>query len=405
LITDSALGRTRPLYFLHIPKTGGTSLTDALLRRFEPEQVILHENGNFTLEDLAEMDRPLAGPLFISGHPGPGVLRALQSRCDIITLLRDPRSQAVSHYLHVLADPGNQLYDTAAVQSFSDFLRETEGAVDFQARTIREALATVTGAELKMPSLATILAFLDSAAFVGVTDRPELNSEVLSALMEADGPIELPCLRTASDRGISAATIRALELEYDSLRDDPRVAAEMAIEARVHARAVACLEAFAAGLRAPRGTTGFIAPWRFLDREGPLRGVAPRRPARNGENHIVYGPFERLPRGHFEATFHLDVEGADRGRILVEVATNRGPVLHRRWRQLRAGRLEAGLTLRFFNPDPENLLEYRVRAQDCPTGVLVFRGVTVGPSDALRTWPSRLIAAADRLRQRLNGRA
>src|ERR1700758_2111911 len=90
-----------PLYFLHIAKTGGTSLTAALKAFYRADEVV-SDAGNISVDFIKTQEHRLTATAFIHGHAHHEVMTYLVDRVRAITLLRDPKSQAVSNYLHVL---------------------------------------------------------------------------------------------------------------------------------------------------------------------------------------------------------------------------------------------------------------------------------------------------------------
>ena len=102
--TEEAL----PLYFLHIAKTGGTSLTAALKAFYRAENVI-SDAGNISVDFIRGQEHRLQAPVFIHGHAQHGVMSHLMGRVRAITFLRDPPAQAVSNYLHLARDLDNPL--------------------------------------------------------------------------------------------------------------------------------------------------------------------------------------------------------------------------------------------------------------------------------------------------------
>lgn len=85
------------IYFMHIPKTAGTSLADLIRMAYPAEQCINAYNpGELTALSRAEINRYHC---FI-GHYGTGLFSLLDREVPCITLLRDPFEQAVSHIRH-----------------------------------------------------------------------------------------------------------------------------------------------------------------------------------------------------------------------------------------------------------------------------------------------------------------
>lgn len=86
----------RPLWFLHIPKTAGTSLRDMLCQRFAPEEVM-----GLPLEDAGRLKQKIAtahGYRFVHGHVPYAAVDYFQKCPFIFTVLRDPVDRAVSSF-------------------------------------------------------------------------------------------------------------------------------------------------------------------------------------------------------------------------------------------------------------------------------------------------------------------
>ena len=407
------IGRDRPLCFLHIAKTGGTSLTDAIGRLYPPGSTF-SEAGNLSVEYLQGLGERLNGQVFLAGHAGPGVAEFLKGRADIITLLRQPADQAVSNYLHVLSDPENPLHGAAIDRSFADFLRGHSHQIDYQTRALCVALSADPARmdQIRTRRLEELLGFLDSLAFAGVVERAEACGEVLTQLLESDRPIALACLNPAILRGVSTRTLGRLRREYETLCDDPELAPIFMREARVHARAASILDRLEQrearrqqpARRSPSGR--FVSARRFSTSSGRFVGPAIIANLHETSAHLVHGPEDRLPTGHHRVEFHVRLRDCDgSGRIEIEALANRRLSLGRRWlsvTDLASSRLRK---LDFAITDPSDVMEFRVRARYFATGVLVFEGVTVRRSTIWRTWPSMVRRWIWRFRLRMSGGA
>jgi hypothetical protein len=86
------------LYFWHVPKTGGTSLTEMLQRHFAP----LEFCSGLHLGELYRMSNyRLRSFRVIAGHFGPIVPQLLADvQLTTATVIREPVSQIASHYMH-----------------------------------------------------------------------------------------------------------------------------------------------------------------------------------------------------------------------------------------------------------------------------------------------------------------
>ncbi|EAQ81565.1 hypothetical protein DSM3645_28327 [Blastopirellula marina DSM 3645] len=103
--------KKRPLYFLHINKTAGTTVTAAFgecMRRKGVEQYLLRERicGPQEFEGLRSLpaDRIDSYSLY-RGHFGLLLPQIIQRPCRIVTILRDPVRRIVSHYHHIKRSP------------------------------------------------------------------------------------------------------------------------------------------------------------------------------------------------------------------------------------------------------------------------------------------------------------
>jgi hypothetical protein len=181
----------RPLYFLHIPKTGGSSLRAFLRAQFAPEAII-QQGGEWVyhLDQLRHLGlERAAGFRLIQGHLGYLPMNALSVRPVGITVLREPLARSLSHLRHIQRSPGHWYYRDRPypAPSLAEML-EDERLVgllrDFQARSLAlDPPMTGPNAPDRMGAFLAdtpgpgeselwerALARLDAIAFVGVTE-------------------------------------------------------------------------------------------------------------------------------------------------------------------------------------------------------------------------------------------
>lgn len=108
----------RMVYFLHIPKTSGTSLHQSFQRACGVESV----SPQLLWDDLVGGTyQPSERTRVITGHFGGFLPLWLKQWPRIITILRDPMARAVSHINHVQRDPGHPLHTLSAGLSVSQY--------------------------------------------------------------------------------------------------------------------------------------------------------------------------------------------------------------------------------------------------------------------------------------------
>ncbi len=127
------------LYFLHIPKTAGTSVTKWLTDRLDSGSICPAKNW-----DQLVMIGPqeLTKYRVFAGHFGIDLEPFLQRKMTTATLLRDPLKRTISHYRHVRRDIEHPLHQRVLDQSFEMFVMDKANwpMIDnFQARYLVSA--------------------------------------------------------------------------------------------------------------------------------------------------------------------------------------------------------------------------------------------------------------------------
>lgn len=124
----------RRVYFLHIMKTGGTSLAEGL-RILLPDELCL--TGLF-LDHLVLIPRPiLRNAALISGHLPYETLDVLPRPITVCTIIRDPVERTLSHYWHLKQDPGlGSQHSNLSLEEFLESDRWGTLARNYQARQL-----------------------------------------------------------------------------------------------------------------------------------------------------------------------------------------------------------------------------------------------------------------------------
>jgi hypothetical protein len=215
----------KPCYFLHIPKTAGTSLISLLTSQFPAEQTC---PAQLWSRLLAIPRRDLARYRLFVGHFYHYFLDYLGRPATAFTFLRDPVERALSHYEHILRDSHHYLHDKVKQQgSFLAFLHDPQTlpmVANFQTRALGVDLdpvkyhARLRESELRdrvlesqlesiLPPeaeherlLRRALARLDNLAFVGVVEHFGQSVEQLFDTLGWQLPEAIPCLNVSSNK-------------------------------------------------------------------------------------------------------------------------------------------------------------------------------------------------------------
>lgn len=137
-----------PIYFFHNPKTAGASLNFLLESVFRPEEICRPHLWH----DLLAVDRSsLGGFRLFRGHFYQGLSKFLRSPTRDFLFLRNPLERALSHYGHVIRDPGHYLHVKALqLGSLEAYLLDPETrqtVSNFQARSLVNEFNPVALAE------------------------------------------------------------------------------------------------------------------------------------------------------------------------------------------------------------------------------------------------------------------
>ncbi len=105
------------LFFLHIPKCAGTTLTKEIIKRkFKPHELIIfyNEGTEVLIEKLKGMPQKEQEKIkCIAGHFAFGIHNYYTARpFTYITLLRNPIERVISHYYYVLRKKDHYLHKT-----------------------------------------------------------------------------------------------------------------------------------------------------------------------------------------------------------------------------------------------------------------------------------------------------
>lgn len=170
---------SKPVVFVHIPKTAGTTMR-TVLRRLYPDGHRVHIRA-FTQDALETKSGRAIGTralerTCIFGHMVFGVHRYADQAVDYLSMVRDPVNRVLSDYYYVLQTPWHECYDPVVTQHYT--LRDyvTSGVTTY---TDNIQVRMLSGEGKAVPYGACTAAMLERAktniddrfAVVGVTER------------------------------------------------------------------------------------------------------------------------------------------------------------------------------------------------------------------------------------------
>jgi hypothetical protein len=115
-----------PPIFLHIPKTAGTSLREALVGVYGEDRCLFIYEHEFEQDpdDLAAMQGAASQAAMVYGHMSHGVHRALGLEARYLAVVREPVGRVVSFFRHQARDPASEHFEAIADgMTMTDLLR------------------------------------------------------------------------------------------------------------------------------------------------------------------------------------------------------------------------------------------------------------------------------------------
>lgn len=201
-----------PLYFLHIPKTAGTTLNAWLDQHYRADDIL--PKGYFgknplhvTREEFEHKKSAVRHYRLIHGHYGNDVLRAFFPDARSITILRDPATRVVSLYndwrtksdenRDKAPDLAKELIDIARTHDIEGFLRSGHELCEWQFRDgqARQLTASLYLNEPADPEAAC--AQLDQFNIVGTTELLNPTTRLIARMMGWTPPSNMAPLNSS----------------------------------------------------------------------------------------------------------------------------------------------------------------------------------------------------------------
>ena len=238
----------RPLFFFHIPKTGGSSFVSTI-RAMIPWRLAAAEkrhdiSARFVEKLVADGLKP---GHFIYGHPGPGAALPVRGRTYMSVLLREPAAHAISNYLWVRSRKDLPDHLVAERLGFREFLLARPYFAIFQTGSLHVGIqqSPLSRTEDLIERLPALLDYLHEFDIVGTTaNLPDFILRNCAA-MGLPAPPSAPHFLKA---GISAAERQTMREQYHELQSHPTLGPLLAAEQELfrHAQALEASREFQA---------------------------------------------------------------------------------------------------------------------------------------------------------------
>ena len=182
----STVGRFAMLFFIHIPKTGGTSIYNAL-RTMLPDRLVWYTGPGEEIRNfLSNPENRLSKSVYAGHFTYSAIKKVPDSGDKIFSIVREPIERAFSHYNHIsLRDTNHPLHleirnlsIKEAVNASPRFATEMSNhtcAYLSGTNSCEETKATVIAREMKLYSMNQLnLMVRDIAKECGVLRAPEI---------------------------------------------------------------------------------------------------------------------------------------------------------------------------------------------------------------------------------------
>ncbi|UHA73551.1 sulfotransferase family 2 domain-containing protein [Paenibacillus sp. 481] len=212
------------IIFLHIPRTGGTTLNKMLLDQYERDQIaFLHDDPEWSLERLIHVCNSEQNTIkVISGHFPFGIHEFIARPCTYVTFLRHPIDLILSTYYFILKHNPDRI----AHLNFQQFIESTEWNFATSNVQTKFLYGMQRQHELSLsveyslwnhftPDVKQAQEHLrNHFAVVGVTDRFKEGVRRLSKILRWTTPIQLYVENTTDNRpsrsSLDASTMQLL---------------------------------------------------------------------------------------------------------------------------------------------------------------------------------------------------
>jgi hypothetical protein len=213
------------LFFLHVPKTAGTTLVDILVKHFPKDRIVsygLDETGPFSVnKNEVDVREHFKKALFIRAHEGYDFIQYLYHPV-VITFLRHPYKRTISAYLHMQRHNPDRILVQAKQARPERGETEPVGFLEYLklSHSMNRMVAMIGGFTRKemlrldgQMMLEVAKSHLDSIPFFGLTERFDESLDLMNYIFNWK-PVDYQKLNTSPEGQkleITPETQQALE--------------------------------------------------------------------------------------------------------------------------------------------------------------------------------------------------
>ena len=172
--------KDKPLFFLHIPRTAGTTVDHILMKKFPTESILKcykldeYKNNRFSNEESMVKIKYITGHLLLTKYNPP---MFYDHEVNVFTFLRNPISRLISEYIFYKTWPNQHLYRYINDNniSFKAYIQSSDKILKYRGKNFMTRSISGIGFEYNKASLSALAVAkrnLDkNFFFFGITEK------------------------------------------------------------------------------------------------------------------------------------------------------------------------------------------------------------------------------------------
>ena len=210
-----------PVFYLHIPKTGGQTLATRLASSFTPQQTWILQNELRFPDDAPLLDKLTVEKRFIEAHVSGELLREPRA-VSVLTTVRNPLDQMIANYRHIRREPDNIWHRAAVTLSVSGFFDQFgDFFTDHQTNYLLSAYHPLQWAAIQegrtRAYLARLVSTIERIRWLVPLEAVDEFVALWSVEMQRRIPNQFEIVNTAPPDGIDVEEVRAILLDRPHL--------------------------------------------------------------------------------------------------------------------------------------------------------------------------------------------